>query len=144
MRLKRGGAGLAAAVMALGAVGAAEARPGEIAPDLSVKYDKIAEFGVRDGRDRDVAEPPAGERYSEARFCVSFTSVEFRKVEVAFAGSEAAENLRVRRLIRSGDCSRGISLLDDQGEPRALDQIKFDYTAYVKRGLQPLVTVYLR
>ncbi|MEM9723941.1 MAG: hypothetical protein AAF909_00570 [Pseudomonadota bacterium] len=124
--------------------------------DLRPAFDKLAEFSVRDGRDLDIAEFPAGAEYAEARLCVGFGSIEMRGATLVYTGAdgvEREERIRVKRLLRSGECSDPLKLRGAGYDPdaddaavsdRTLLRLELKYSAYARTGPQPRVGVFAR
>lgn len=147
-------AGAAAALVALGLVGAAQAHPygpphphphragGPYAPaPHGGGFIKIADRVVSDRFDRDVIGLPGRRRFNEIRLCVRRRAVEFLDLDVRFANG-GNQDIQVRRVIQAGQCTRNIQLRGRA--PRDIAQIIMKYTSVRKAGRQPIVSVYAR
>lgn len=143
---------VAAAVAALGVAGftvgpAAAYIDGFPPPDLTPHFDRVAELHVRDIISLDRALVSQKKAYKEVRICVGLRSVEFRRVEVTFASGpkhERTRRLRVKRIMKPGECTHSIKLVDARGRPQRVESLDFHHVAYVKSGVQPIVGVFMR
>ena len=106
----------------------------------AVKFVRIGSKVVADGLDRDEIRLPGRERVFQVKLCVRERAVEFFDFDVRFANG-GNQDVRIRRVIRPGQCTRNIDL---RGAPRNVRKVVMKYSSLRKRGRQPIVDVYAR
>lgn len=112
-------------------VGAAEAKPG---------WTQLGARQVAHQGDRDVIAARGRDRYQAIRICVSRRAVAFHDVDVHFRNG-GSQDVRVRRLIKPGTCTRAIDL---KGKKRDISRVVLRYKTAQNRGPQGVVSVLAR
>ena len=103
-------------------------------------FTRIGTKVVADRVDVDTIELPGKERLFQIKLCARYRPVEFLDLDVRFANGRN-QDIRVRRVIQPGTCTRNIDLVN---APRNIRRIVMKYTSFKKAGLQPVVEVFAR
>jgi len=111
-----------------------------IAPAQAQGWDRIGSRVVAHQAERDVISGRGDGRFSRIRICVERRAVRFYDVDVVF-GNGGRQDIRLRRRIGPGDCTRAIDL---RGGRRFIRRIIFDYETIRDRGPRAIVTVFGR
>lgn len=100
----------------------------------------LGERAVALDGDRDVIRARGEGAFSKIRLCVTRRAVRFYDLDVVF-GNGGRQDLRIRRIIEPGECTRAI---DIRGNRRFIRRIIMKYETVGRRGRQAVVEVYGR
>lgn len=100
--------------------------------------DLLGEARVSDRAEEDIISVRSGRTYRGIQVCARRRAIEFGDLDVRY-GNGQTEDIRIRRVVRAGECTRVIDL---SGDRRRIDAVRFVYRANRAQGEQPIVQLY--
>lgn len=101
---------------------------------------EIGSRTVADNLERDVISGRGDGRFRQIKICVERRAVRFQDVDVVFRNG-GRQDVRIRRQIGAGQCTRAIDL---NGDRRRIRRVRFIYETIRNRGPQARVVLYGR